>query len=234
MAAALIAAEEFRAIPDIVYSYRIGYKKVDWKSGDCIRFRDALKGIGMLASQAAQADLPGLMECAESELAAHLNRVVKPDEGMLATCADELAAVRETIARFCIEQGFVRLRKLIDGIDGSLVVVDSRGDNVSRRHAMVCRLIDEEKEILSKCLKYASPAMVPVVRALIISLIEVRSMLREVESLKRSEAYRVGMFVTWPVRKLCGGVKCLHDNGFLYTVKHAVGKSVRFLGKIVR
>ena len=103
MAAALIAAEEFRAIPDIVYSYRIGYKKVDWKSGDCIRFRDALKGIGMLASQAAQADLPGLMECAESELAAHLNRVVKPDEGMLATCADELAAVRETIARFKVE-----------------------------------------------------------------------------------------------------------------------------------
>ena len=103
MAAALIAAKEFRAIPDFVYSYRIGYKKIDWKADDCRRFRDALKGIGMLAKQAAQADLPELLACAERELDAHLNGFVKPDESMLALCAEEVSSVKETIASYCTE-----------------------------------------------------------------------------------------------------------------------------------
>lgn len=53
---------------------------------------------------------------------------------------------------------------------------------------------------------------------------------REVSSLKTSEAYRVGMFVTWPARKAWGGVKCLRENGVKYTAKHAVGKVLRVFG----
>ena len=53
---------------------------------------------------------------------------------------------------------------------------------------------------------------------------------REISSLKSSESYRVGMFVTWPVRKAWGGVKCLRENGVKYTVKHAAGKGLRRLG----
>ena len=111
MAAALIAAEEFRAIPDFVYSYRIEHKKIDWKAGDCLRFRDALKGIGMLASQAAQANLPCLMECAKNELEAHLGWFVKPDEGMLALCAEEVATVKKTIASYCTERKKNRFKR---------------------------------------------------------------------------------------------------------------------------
>ena len=50
---------------------------------------------------------------------------------------------------------------------------------------------------------------------------------REVWSLKRSFAYRVGMFVTFPARKAWGGVRCLRENGVKYTVKHAIGKVAR-------
>jgi len=53
---------------------------------------------------------------------------------------------------------------------------------------------------------------------------------KEVAALVRSEAYRTGMFVTWPARKAWGGVKCLRENGFKYTAKHFVGKVVRLFG----
>ena len=41
-------------------------------------------------------------------------------------------------------------------------------------------------------------------------------------------------FVTWPVRKAWGGVKCLRENGVEYTVKHAVGKVLRLFGSKCR
>ena len=53
---------------------------------------------------------------------------------------------------------------------------------------------------------------------------------REIGALRHSEAYRVGMFVTWPARKAWGGVKCLRENGLRYTVKHFIGKCLRKFG----
>ena len=55
-------------------------------------------------------------------------------------------------------------------------------------------------------------------------------MVREVSALGNSEAYRTGMFVTWPARKAWGGVKCLRENGLRYTAKHLVGKVARKFG----
>ncbi|MBR1922051.1 MAG: glycosyltransferase [Kiritimatiellae bacterium] len=61
-----------------------------------------------------------------------------------------------------------------------------------------------------------------------------RRLEREVAGLKASEAYRVGMFVTWPARKAWGGVKCRKENGLKYTVKHAIGKVLRLFGSKVK
>ena len=36
--------------------------------------------------------------------------------------------------------------------------------------------------------------------------------------------------LTWPFRKAWGGVKCVRENGVTYTVKHVVGKALRFAG----
>ena len=52
----------------------------------------------------------------------------------------------------------------------------------------------------------------------------------EIAALKGSAAYRVGMFVTWPTRKLRGGVKCIRENGINYTIKHFVGKIAHCVG----
>ena len=41
----------------------------------------------------------------------------------------------------------------------------------------------------------------------------------EVKSLKRSEAYRVGMFVTWPARRAYRMLKCYRENGLKYTLR---------------
>ena len=100
MAAALLAAEEFMAIPDVVYSYRIGYKRPDWKAENYRRFRDLLKALEMMAHQAAHANLQDLMNLVESELDAHIKNVVKPDDDMLSACEAELSAVKATISRF--------------------------------------------------------------------------------------------------------------------------------------
>ena len=59
---------------------------------------------------------------------------------------------------------------------------------------------------------------------------EVQRGISELDELFNSEAYRVGMFVTWPARKAWGGVKCLRENGVKYTVKHAAGKVLRLFG----
>ena len=56
------------------------------------------------------------------------------------------------------------------------------------------------------------------------------SLRRERDALGTSEAYRVGMLVTWPARKTWGCVKCLRENGLKYTVKHAAGKVLRLFG----
>ena len=53
---------------------------------------------------------------------------------------------------------------------------------------------------------------------------------REISELHKSQAYRVGMVVTWPARKAWGGIKCLRENGIKYTAKHFVGKLARALG----
>lgn len=105
MAAALIAAEEFRSIPDVVYSYRIGYKRPDWAAHGCRKFRDLLVALDTLAGQAFDAGLPDLLGLAESELAAHLDKVVKPDRSMLKSCAGELSKLRQDIARYKDEIG---------------------------------------------------------------------------------------------------------------------------------
>jgi glycosyltransferase involved in cell wall biosynthesis len=57
---------------------------------------------------------------------------------------------------------------------------------------------------------------------------------KQLAELKASEAYRVGIFVTWPARKAWGGVKCLRENGLKYTVKHAAGKVLRTFGSKCR
>ncbi len=59
---------------------------------------------------------------------------------------------------------------------------------------------------------------------------ELERLRAEVFRLTHSEAYRTGMFITWPARKAWGGVKCLRENGFKYTVKHAIGKVMRLFG----
>lgn len=56
----------------------------------------------------------------------------------------------------------------------------------------------------------------------------------KLSSLAKSEAYRTGMVLTWPVRKTWGGVKCLRDNGVKYTVKHSAGKFLRLFGAKVK
>ena len=59
---------------------------------------------------------------------------------------------------------------------------------------------------------------------------KIDTLVGEISRLRNSEAYRTGMFVTWPARKAWGGVKCLRENGVKYTAKHAVGKVLRFFG----
>jgi glycosyltransferase involved in cell wall biosynthesis len=46
----------------------------------------------------------------------------------------------------------------------------------------------------------------------------------EIKSLKLSESYRLGLFLTWPARKIWSVIKRLRKNGFAHTAKHAAGK----------
>lgn len=52
---------------------------------------------------------------------------------------------------------------------------------------------------------------------------------REIEALKKSMAYRVGMVVTFFPRKMYRGIRCLRENGLLYTARRVFDKIV---GKI--
>ena len=53
---------------------------------------------------------------------------------------------------------------------------------------------------------------------------------KEISELHKSQAYRTGMAITWPARKVWGGIKCLRENGIKYTAKHFVGKVARSFG----
>ena len=92
--------------------------------------------------------------------------------------------------------------------------------------------------------KHIPPVMMPLIRTLVFPMIGVlqnrggddkfRRSQCEIDALKRSEAYRVGMVVTYPARKIKGGIKCLRENGLRYTVKHMAGKVLRRVGVNVK
>lgn len=89
--------------------------------------------------------------------------------------------------------------------------------------------------------KHISPVMMPLVRTFVFPMIGVLQnrggddkFRKSLDALKRSEAYRVGMVVTYPARKIKGGIKCLRENGLGYTVKHMVGKVLRRVGVNVK
>lgn len=48
------------------------------------------------------------------------------------------------------------------------------------------------------------------------------SLSREVSALKSATAYRVGMFVTWPARRVYRGLKCWKENGLKYTLRRLI------------
>lgn len=52
-------------------------------------------------------------------------------------------------------------------------------------------------------------------------------MKQEIYELKNSASYRVGLFITWPARKLYRGVKCFRENGLSYTLRHSIDKFKR-------
>ena len=102
-------------------------------------------------------------------------------------------------------------------------------DRISRQIAHVKLSKEEEREFLPEVLRHVSPRMKPMVNALLSPMISAlqnayrhsdnSEMTEEVESLKQSEAYRVGMVVTYPLRKVWATVKYLRSNGFAYAVK---------------
>lgn len=58
-----------------------------------------------------------------------------------------------------------------------------------------------------------------------------RDLNREINALKASKSYRVGLAVTFLPRKLRGGYRCLRENGLGYTVAHLFQKIVGKFGR---
>ena len=52
--------------------------------------------------------------------------------------------------------------------------------------------------------------------------IQRNNLAREVEALKHSESYRVGLFVTWPARWVYCMLKCYHENGLKCTLRRLI------------
>ena len=85
------------------------------------------------------------------------------------------------------------------------------------------------KEFLREVSRHVSPRMMPILNAFLVPVMDALQdahrcscrpgMVDEAEALRQSEAYRVGMFVTWPLRKAWKAVKYLRSNGFAYVVK---------------
>lgn len=78
-------------------------------------------------------------------------------------------------------------------------------------HAHSC---EEEKE-----------ALTPEQQVLILKR-QLHSAQAELEKIRRSRAYRIGRCITWPVRKLRGGIRCVKENGWHYTVSH-IGRRIK-------
>ena len=82
---------------------------------------------------------------------------------------------------------------------------------ISRQIVSVKLPKEDEKEFLREISRHVSRRMMPIVNALLVPVIDALQnahhhscrpgMMEEVEALRQSEAYRVGMFVTWPLRK---------------------------------
>ena len=88
-----------------------------------------------------------------------------------------------------------------------------------------------EKDVLIDALKAKSQAEITGLMARV-NLAEESLSRSELErrGIVESAPYRVGLFVTWPMRKARDGVKCLRKNGLKYFVTHTAEKVLRIFG----
>ena len=132
-----------------------------------------------------------------------------------AVCSPELAfAIDEDIAK-CVTE----FREYITKIQDRCRSLDQRIKLADERAAA----FEKTKITLNTKLKLVENIRQSSMRT-------VERLKQEIETLHDSEAYRTGMFVTWPARKAWGCIKCLRENGIKYTAKHFVGKIARTLG----
>ena len=137
--------------------------------------------------------------------------------------ASALKAIIENWPKYYVTQWQIKLnseKKKVDELSAQYAAAQKQ---VDKAEAKIESLRKSEKENLSKCERE--------IAKLSVKIDELQRMkARELRALGNSEAYRTGMFVTWPVRKAWGGVKCLRENGMKYTAKHAAGKALRLFG----
>ena len=148
------------------------------------------------------------LEKMSAEFRAHHERG-EVDFGIMAVGqADALRAIIDDWPRYYVTQWRLRV-------------------DAERKKADALRARAAEEQKKSKAL---AEEVARLRRALAAKQRELDGWRRSLGALARSEAYRTGMFVTWPARKVWGGVKCLRENGLPYTAKHFAGKVARRLG----
>ncbi len=116
--------------------------------------------------------------------------------------------------------------RLVSGIDANILARERELE--SRCNAEHTKSVQGERR-LAAAVKKASDCEKRIVRYRRLE----ESLKREIVALKQSTSYRVGLFVTWPLRKVWRGFKCLRENGVKYTVKHSAGKVMRLFGSKV-
>lgn len=200
--------ELLRGLPEILFKYRI--------SELALSFYMETKGpLGYMPTPLSVYRDFGQGTWTSADAFGQFQQRVHCREQARAVCSPELRpAIDEDVAK-CVTE----FRDYITKIQDRCRTLDRRIKTADEKIAA----LEKAQTALQAKLKSAESARLGGVRL-------TARQKREIDALHNSEAYRAGMFVTWPARKAWGGVKCLRENGIGYTAKHAVGKVARALG----
>ena len=193
--------ELLQGLPEILFKYRLSELALSF-------YMETHGPLGYMATPLSVYRDFGQGTWTSADAFGQLQQRLHCREQARAVCSPDLvAAIDEDMAK-CVAE----FREYIAKIQDKCRALDRR-----------IKLADEKVATLEKKLRTGENASRGVARM-------AERQKREIDALRNSEAYRVGMVVTWPARKVWGGIKCLRENGVKYTIKHAVGKVARTLG----
>lgn len=209
----LLASSRVSCYPDVLYRRRVRASSTMTRRSerrDMEAYGEILKGLVFLAMDTKDDSV-----CKEyllyhaDRFYTYMQKQAGFDKSTIEVQKERIAALTRQVNDLT---GKVKYRgRKLDEVNARIEVMDRKVAELDR----VCKVVQKDRSDAAAKIKIAEQKERQQGRRL-------KASVNEVTRLKHSEAYRVGMFVTWPARRAYHMFKCWRENGLKYTLRRLI------------